>query len=1316
MSASITVIVILNRFRPRERQIHQVEYKGQTLEELKAQFMPDVRASIAINAMPIERQFWNTTIARSNDFITMFPYVGKGQTEKQVISAMAMIAMAVAVGPGGIFGKGGIGAKFFAAGSMAATATTAAVVVAGGMLISSINADYMESKIDQKSFADMQQSYGFNPHTTQQQDLAKPVYFGKRRVYGNVICAWTEIAASGEREEANVIVGICRGPIKSISEIRLNEQELGNFKNIQTETRLGTIDQTALTLFGGAEKLEFRPNILVSSASSILYTTPDDDFDDLEVTLHFMGIYNLSESKGMLGHSVGVKVEVSIHNAGSWTIIGQETVTRAKVGSYWKRYKASGSMTISRGNQYDVRVTKTTADVDSENVGDDVYLQSILEVYQDGFRHPGLAHVGIKALAGERLNGTLRFSCEIEGSIVQTYNGNNRAISKITKASSAVLSVGAGHGFNVDEYTLIVGVRGMTQINNQVGRITATGATTITVNIDTTAYSSYAGGGSAYEIKLEYSTNPAWVDLHLATAPVISGDGAGTPYGVDRYDRLLPDRPDIQSLYNKALFCDSMVDDGKGGTEKRITWNGGWEARISIWDAICEVCDYCRSTAVWNGTILTFAVDQPRSAVNTHTIGNIKDDSFKIYSLKRRELAGKIVLDYFDETRDYKRTPYTVPNPNAGSSINESRKMLRGCVKQSEANRYGYYRESQNEQLKHGFQWEARVEAIPYEVGDVINVQHDIRNVGRIGEGTDSYNGGGIVADVNLTGVDDVITIDRDISGALDGGETYDIIIRLKDDTTETKTVKSWSGRQITIDGSFSGKPQQGDVWAMGLQGQAVEKVAIVNLVRTQKNKVTVVAVNYYGHDESGYKPELPAPNASSSSGQGTSIIRPPNVYEIKKRLPADALGIPNFDIPFTHNLQWNDDTPSAGYVSWSAEDGTDPILFCLKGEIYAITPGNTNNTFVYWDENYTTSFQNSNNENDAYGPGKWPVCINDNGTAFPCVGIRLLHAAIIRAGTIYAEKYAELRNTYVYTADDSLDSANSFEIPFKIVSEIQTIQSVKLSFKIMPYRAYSTAAASGGASTSGAGGGTSTTTGGKATGLDDNDTQGPSTPNTGAASGNTGSTDLGTHYHTMPSHSHGFTSEGTGYEYGASNYTAYEDGADNYTGYDSGGGSHRHSISQTNHRHSISSINHSHDLDFVNTDNVDPGNTYTANLGYHSHDLNNHNHSMQSHTHHYDYIIHTHDLTLSDHTHSVPNHTHGITYGIHEEINSPTVHFHIDNGSGYGAPSGNYTADQLDINITSSISGTGWKGVRFDTDLRCRIAAIIECKLDITA
>lgn len=196
-----------------------------------------------------------------------------------------------------------------------------------------------------------------------------------------------------------------------------------------------------------------------------------------------------------------------------------------------------------------------------------------------------------------------------------------------------------------------------------------------------------------------------------------------------------------------------------------------------------------------------------------------------------------------------------------------------------------------------------------------------------------------------------------------------------------------------------------------------------------------------------------------------------------------------------------------------------------------------------------------------------------------------------IAANQITAAMYHELRQSYCFTWDDSLDASYPLIVPFRIVSEMTAIVSVKVSFRIMPFRAYSTGMA--------AGGGTTITS---ASG--------------GGASGG-------------------------------------------------GGGAAIH-VSSTTHIGILPD--------------------------------------------------HTHPIAYHDHSVSVSDHSHTLAFGLYEEANSPTIHFHVDNGSGYGGASSNYTSDQADLAITSSISGAGWKNIKFESTLRCRLSIIIECKVDITA
>lgn len=72
-----------------------------------------------------------------------------------------------------------------------------------------------------------------------------------------------------------------------------------------------------------------------------------------------------------------------------------------------------------------------------------------------------------------------------------------KSITAITQAASAVVTVGAAHGFVTNDWIYFTGVLGMTAINGLVGLVTATAATTVTVAIASTGFAAYTSGGTA---------------------------------------------------------------------------------------------------------------------------------------------------------------------------------------------------------------------------------------------------------------------------------------------------------------------------------------------------------------------------------------------------------------------------------------------------------------------------------------------------------------------------------------------------------------------------------------------------------------------------------------------------------------------------------------------------------------------------------------------------------------------------------------------------------------------------------------------------
>ncbi|OHB43896.1 MAG: hypothetical protein A2Y13_01295 [Planctomycetes bacterium GWC2_45_44] len=702
----LQIIKVKNPLDKSKREIATMPYRQETLHELRLMTLPDnVDIAISVNGQIVDEKYWKITIPRAGDSVALVPILrgDGGGNGKGFLGIFLMIATA------------GIAAPFVAgtmlgltAGTMAYTIAMATVVVAGGLLISSMMNKGAKSNFDNNW--ENSQVYGWSPQTTQEQGLVTPKFYGKNKLYGNVVAVHTEVdETDSTKQYLKMLVALGAGPVKGIvsDSIQINNQPASYYSNVTTEERFGTIDQTVISFFTET-KPEYRPNIVVANGTPRIYITPDSDFDALEIELLFdRGIYYANDAGGLSSHGIGIKIEISESGLNDWDILVAETIsassTSAVRASYLssETYTGGSAVSITNGKKYDIRVTKTTAEAGSR-YGDQLRLGSVREVINDDFVYPKTSLLGIEALATDQLSGSITVSCVQEGAIVNVF------------------------------------------------------------------------GGSTWS--LEYNTNPAWVLWDILTQPVITGSGTELdPYEIERYDGIDPARLDIAKFYELALFCDELVDDGAGSTEKRITFNGGFDTATTMWEAAWKVCEIARCVLVWNGINLTLAIDKAGTAVQLFSVGNIHADSFKQTFLPQQDLASEIEINYRDELQDFNRVPLTVFDVGIENISNKITLELFGISKQSEAWRAGMYQLAQNRLLKSTIEFSADVDAIACTIGDIIYFQHDVPQWG---------DGGRV-----LSGSEQDVIVDKDLEYRADA--LYSLYVRRNTDDIEQKAVLS---------------------------------------------------------------------------------------------------------------------------------------------------------------------------------------------------------------------------------------------------------------------------------------------------------------------------------------------------------------------------------------------------------------------------------------------------------------------------------------------------------------------------------------------
>lgn len=277
------------------------------------------------------------------------------------------------------------------------------------------------------------QSRSWNPHTTQQEGIARPKAYGRNMHHGNIVANWTSVVSN--REKLHMIVEHGDGPTKGIvydgavPQIFLNDQPIANFDDVDIQERLGTLNQTCMTGFEKT-KLEYQQQgAELKKDEPIIVTTPNDYFDDLEYTILWPnGLYRWGSEgkKRKLGYC-RIKVRIREHPDGGWTEISNVNYQLKVIHPLFLLRTVSALWDhVERGKQYDLEFTNLTGPLTRHT--NNVYLKSFREVIDIAFTRPGKALVGIRAVATSQLSGRLDVKVIREDKLVRVWNGSTWSI------------------------------------------------------------------------------------------------------------------------------------------------------------------------------------------------------------------------------------------------------------------------------------------------------------------------------------------------------------------------------------------------------------------------------------------------------------------------------------------------------------------------------------------------------------------------------------------------------------------------------------------------------------------------------------------------------------------------------------------------------------------------------------------------------------------------------------------------------------------------------------------------------------------------
>jgi predicted phage tail protein len=313
-SNTIRKITILNPFDRSQRTVEDLEL-GDGLTPL-ATFIEEKDGQqiiTVVNGEVIPPGQRALRILRPNDSLVIAPVLhgGGGGGGKGILRMVAMIAVLAAsilvpafLVAGGALAAGGIGAALVGA----------SIAIGGALLVNAI-LPATQPKAQQDTAI-----YGWNgPQMTARQGLVINKGYGIFGEAGNVIASY--IYTAQDKQYMNLLISFGWGLGRSITQIKINDNPLENYKGVQVEKRLGFNEQDPVSFFRDVIN-EFPQSTKVRvDSGAVTFNGHGTDTEAVEVEVNFpKGLWAGPNNDGSYDPwTVFYKVEYSLHGSGVFT-------------------------------------------------------------------------------------------------------------------------------------------------------------------------------------------------------------------------------------------------------------------------------------------------------------------------------------------------------------------------------------------------------------------------------------------------------------------------------------------------------------------------------------------------------------------------------------------------------------------------------------------------------------------------------------------------------------------------------------------------------------------------------------------------------------------------------------------------------------------------------------------------------------------------------------------------------------------------------------------------------------------------------------
>ena len=381
--------------------------------------------------------------------------------------------------------------------------------------------------------------------------------------------------------------------------------------------------------------------------------------------------------------------------------------------------------------------------------------------------------------------------------------------------------------------------------------------------VDTTNYIgrvTYSGVWDGTFGAATWCNDPAWCLYDLLTS---TRYGASIPASsLDKYD-----------FYAISQYCNTLVDDGKGGVEPRFSCNLLINSRDEVYNVIQEMTSLFRGIAYYGAGSLVLQQDKPTDSQYLLGPSNVVDGNF-VYSgtsQKARHSVATIAWQSYDTLGEVEYE--YVEDADAVSKygiINKDIKAL-GCYSQGQAHRAGKWALLSEQNLTETVTFSVSIDSgIILRPGMVIDVadpmKAGVRRSGRISSATTN-----------------TITVDSSTDLTISLSSNPNISVLMPTGNVELRPIQSISGTTITVGNPFSEAPNANAIWLIQTTDIQSQQFRVLSVAETDDGIYGVTALEYnssiYSAIETGNKltardiSNLTDPPDAVSSIDGTEYL-----------------------------------------------------------------------------------------------------------------------------------------------------------------------------------------------------------------------------------------------------------------------------------------------------------------------------------------------------------------------------------------------------------------------------------------------------------